>query len=110
MEKADIERLRKYCAGYRMLMKGGLDSQIHTASTSVSELSEDQFAYVDVADLEALLDIAESIQDLIDRMESAIVKLKDLAEEDWKSSNELSRIEGKIEGVKLAISYAREIR
>ena len=71
MKKADLERLKKYTAGYRLLMKGGLDSQIHTASTKVSELTPDQFAYIDVADIEWLV---STVERLTERLEDARVK------------------------------------
>jgi hypothetical protein len=50
---------------------------------------------------------AYTLDNLIQRMEIAVLRLSDLAEA-TDSRFERARINGKIEGVRLALSYARE--
>lgn len=63
LSKADIERVALWAKGYRQLMRGGLDREIHTAHTEVSKLpvtgEQDVFAWLAIDDIEGLLAIAE---------------------------------------------------
>lgn len=59
-----VERLKAWTRGYRALMPH-LDSTVHPACTSVSELSDGTFAHLDIDDVEALLPVLEAAEALL---------------------------------------------
>lgn len=59
MNMADVERVEKWAAGYRTLMRGNLDPVVHTACTEESRMGEDEFAFLSIEDVEGLVVIAK---------------------------------------------------
>lgn len=68
----DLERIALWAKGYRRLMKGGLDPQVHAAHTEQSEMADGNHAYLMITDIEQLLRLADEGALLFKRAELAL--------------------------------------